>query len=75
MNINTDLEAYDAIKPCGFDSKIMTSLKQLKGKEISEIEVKEFTRHREIYGWFLIPAFFAGLGMETFRNIISRYRA
>ena len=41
LNINTDLEAYSAIKPCGFDSKIMTSLKQLKGKEISEIEVKE----------------------------------
>tara|TARA_B100000408_G_C10243975_1_gene200541 strand:- start:23 stop:685 length:663 start_codon:yes stop_codon:yes gene_type:complete len=41
LNINTDLEAYNAIKPCGFDSKIMTSLKQLKGKEISEIEVKE----------------------------------
>ena len=52
-------------------SAIYNEIDQL---ELSEIEVKEFTRHREIYGWFLIPAFFAGLGMETFRNIISRYR-
>ena len=53
-------------------SAIYNEIDQL---ERSEIEVKEFTRHREIYGWFLIPAFFAGLGMETFRNINSRYRA
>ena len=52
-------------------SAIYNEIDQL---ERAEIEVKEFTRHREIYGWFLIPAFFAGLGMETFRNIISRYR-
>ena len=38
--------------------------------ERSEIEVKEFTSHREIYGWFLIPAFLAGLGIETARNFI-----
>jgi Ca-activated chloride channel family protein len=42
--------------------------------ERSEIEVKEFTRHREIYGWFLLPAFLAGLGMETTRNFIFRDR-
>lgn len=42
--------------------------------ERSEIEVKEFTRHREIYGWFLIPAFLAGLGIETARNFIFRNR-
>ena len=41
LNINTDLDAYNTIKPCGFDSRIMTSLKQLKCKEISEIKVKE----------------------------------
>jgi len=42
--------------------------------ERSEIEVKEFTRHREIYGWFLIPAFLAGLGIETARKFIFRNR-
>jgi len=42
--------------------------------ERSEIEVKEFTNHREIYGWFLIPAFLAGLGIETARNFIFRNR-
>jgi len=42
--------------------------------ERSEIEVKEFTSHREIYGWFLIPAFLAGLGIETARNFIFRNR-
>ena len=42
--------------------------------ERSEIEVKEFTSHREIYGWFLIPAFLAGLGIETAKNFIFRNR-
>jgi Ca-activated chloride channel family protein len=42
--------------------------------ERSEIEVKEFTQYRELYGWFLIPAFLMGLGMETTRRSIFRSR-
>ena len=40
--------------------------------ERSEIEVKEFTQYKELYGWFLIPAFLMGLGMETTRRSIFR---
>jgi len=42
--------------------------------EKSEIEVKEFTHYKELYGWFLIPAFLLGLGMETTRRSIFRSR-
>jgi Ca-activated chloride channel family protein len=42
--------------------------------ERSEIEVKEFTQYKELYGWFLIPAFLMGLGMETTRRSIFRTR-
>ena len=40
--------------------------------ERSEIDVKEFTQYKELYGWFLIPAFILGLGMETTRRSIFR---
>ena len=42
--------------------------------ERSEIEVKEFTQYKELYGWFLIPAFLMGLGMDTTRRSIFRSR-
>jgi Ca-activated chloride channel family protein len=42
--------------------------------ERSEIKVKEFTQYKELYGWFLIPAFLMGLGMETIRRSIFRSR-
>jgi Ca-activated chloride channel family protein len=42
--------------------------------ERSEIEVKEFTQYKELYGWFLIPAFLMGLGMESIRRSIFRSR-
>ena len=40
--------------------------------EKTEIEVREFTQYKEMYGWFLIPAFLFGLGMETTRRSIFR---
>tara|TARA_B110000014_G_C19915529_1_gene473717 strand:- start:137 stop:808 length:672 start_codon:yes stop_codon:yes gene_type:complete len=40
--------------------------------ERSEIEVKEFTQYKELYGWFLIPAFILGLSMEIIRRSIFR---
>ena len=42
--------------------------------ERSEIEVKEYKQYTELYGWFLIPAFILGMGMETTRRLIFRMR-
>lgn len=42
--------------------------------EKSVIEVKEFTQYKELYGWFLIPAFLMGLSMETTRRSVFRSR-
>ncbi|MBT3518733.1 MAG: VWA domain-containing protein [Candidatus Marinimicrobia bacterium] len=58
----TDIEAL---------ASIYSEIDQL---ERSEIEVKEFTLYKELYGWFLIPAFLMGLGMETTRRSIFRSR-
>jgi len=40
--------------------------------EKSEIEVREFIKYKELYGWFLIPGLIIGLSMETFRRSIFR---
>ena len=58
----TDIEAL---------ASIYSEIDQL---ERSEIEVKEFTLYKELYGWFLIPAFLMGLGMEITRRSIFRSR-
>ena len=58
----TDIEAL---------ASIYSEIDQL---ERSEIEVKEFTLYKELYGWFLIPAFLMVLGMETTRRSIFRSR-
>ena len=47
LNINNSLEGFFRINPCGLDSSIMTSVKELKGEEISldliqELMIKEF---------------------------------
>ncbi len=39
VNINTDLDLFSMIKPCGLDVT-MTSMSQVKGVEISMLEVK-----------------------------------
>jgi Ca-activated chloride channel family protein len=53
------------------DVKALASIyEEIDLLERSEIEVKEFTQYKELYGWFLIPAFFMGLGMETIRRSI-----
>ena len=58
----TDIEAL---------ASIYSEIDQL---ERSEIEVKEIALYKELYGWFLIPAFLMGLGMETTRRSIFRSR-
>jgi Ca-activated chloride channel family protein len=57
------------------DVKALASIyEEIDLLERSEIEVKEFTQYKELYGWFLIPAFLMGLGMETIRRSIFRSR-
>lgn len=40
--------------------------------EKTEIEVREYTRYREMFGWFLIPALLSGLCVETLDRTIFR---
>ncbi|MBT3299238.1 MAG: VWA domain-containing protein [Candidatus Marinimicrobia bacterium] len=40
--------------------------------ERSEIEVKTFTRHEDLYAWFLFPAFLLGLGGQVLNRSIFR---
>jgi Ca-activated chloride channel family protein len=42
--------------------------------EKTEIEVKEYTRYKELFGWFLIPAMILGLGGQTIDRILLRRR-
>ena len=42
--------------------------------EKTEIEVKEYTRYKELFGWFLIPAMILGLGGQTIDRILFRRR-
>ncbi len=41
LNVNTDLSYFALIKPCGFDPGVMTSMKELSGREVPFGEVKE----------------------------------
>ena len=45
---------------------------EISSLERSEIEVNEYTHYTELYGWFLIPAFILGMGMEVTRRSIFR---
>ena len=36
LNVNTDLERFNAIRPCGYDSQVMTSVNSIKKKEYSK---------------------------------------
>lgn len=40
--------------------------------ERTEIEVSEYTRYRELFGWFLIPALILGLGGHTVDRTLFR---
>lgn len=41
LNVSTDLSYFHRIKPCGFDSEVMTSIENELGKSISMREVKD----------------------------------
>ena len=40
--------------------------------ERTEIEIREYTRYKELYGWFLFPALFFRFGFEIFERIIFK---
>lgn len=42
--------------------------------ERTEIEIKEYTRYKELFGWFLIPALILGLGGQTIDRTLYRRR-
>ncbi len=42
--------------------------------ERTEIEIKEYTRYKELFGWFLIPALIFGIGGQTVDRTIYRRR-
>jgi len=40
INVNTDLELFSLIKPCGLDAE-MTSMSEIKKETVSMVKVKE----------------------------------
>jgi Ca-activated chloride channel family protein len=46
---------------------------QIDSMERTEIEVKSYTKYKELFGWFLIPALIIGMSTETLnRTIFNR---
>lgn len=41
LNVNTDLEKFNTIRPCGYDSQVMTSINSIKRNQYSEELVKK----------------------------------
>jgi len=41
LNVSTDLRYFRMIRPCGFEPEVMTSIKEISGREISLKEVSE----------------------------------
>ena len=42
--------------------------------ERTEVEIKEYTRYKELFGWFLFPALVFGLGGQTIDRTLYRRR-
>ena len=45
---------------------------EINDLERSDIEVKEYTQYKELYGWFLIPALILGTLLETLKRVFFR---
>jgi lipoate-protein ligase B len=58
LNVNTDLNYFYKISPCGFSGSTMTSMKALLGTELNFEEVKTEVRNRfeEVFGLRLTDA-------------------
>ncbi|MNL82163.1 Octanoyltransferase [compost metagenome] len=40
LNVTTDLSGFHAIRPCGMEASVMTSMEALLGKPVAMAEVK-----------------------------------
>ena len=45
---------------------------QIDSMERTEIEVKSYTKYKELFGWFLIPALILGISTETLNRLIFK---
>lgn len=56
FNINTDLQYFDYIVPCGIQNKGVTSLQKELGHEVSMQEVKErfLTAFSEVFNFVIV---------------------
>ncbi|MFQ6613011.1 MAG: VWA domain-containing protein [Fidelibacterota bacterium] len=61
---------FRAVDKAGLDD-IYAQIDEL---ERTEIEVRNYTRYRELFAWFLLPAFVLGMGVETLERDIYRKR-
>lgn len=56
FNVNTDLDYFNMINPCGFTDKAVTSLKKELGREVPMEEVRALLREKiaEVFGFKII---------------------
>ena len=45
---------------------------KIDSMERTEIEVKSYTKYKELFGWFLIPALIIAMGTETLSRTIFK---
>lgn len=57
------------------NEKVLAEIyEQIDQLERTKIQIKEYTEYHELFGWFLIPAFFLGFGYEVLNRAIFRNR-
>ena len=66
-------DMHGTINPTSVVYEILEDVyKTIDELERTEIEIKEFTRYKELFGWLLIPAMIIGLGGHTIDRTIFR---
>ena len=66
----TDGQYFRATNVAGLEQVYKT----IDAMERTEIEIKEYTRYKELFGWFLIPALIFGMGGHTLERTLFRRR-
>ena len=66
----TDGQYFRATNVAGLEQVYET----IDALERTEIEIKEYTRYKELFGWFLIPALIFGMGGQTLDRTLFRPR-
>ena len=66
----TDGQYFRATNVAGLEQVYKT----IDALERTEIEIKEYTRYKELFGWFLIPALIFGMGGHTLDRTLFRRR-